>query len=305
METDAGNSCPLHSVTPSREQENEAAIGAAATKVHPVGMATFVHDGLTLWYEESGSGPPVIFLAGTMGDHTQWDIVVPQLMGLRSITLDNRDIGNSSAARHDYTVREMAGDVLALMGHLDLERASIVGHSLGGKIAQEVALLAPARVDKLVLVSSSAQHDVYSRSLLEHWISLREEVADDLVFVEAICLCTLGPETLSRLSLSDAAEMWLVKTELQRGSSFIRNVEASLASDTLARLGEIQAPTLIIYSDCDRIFSRKHGEQLVAGIPGAQGVMMEGCGHAPMAERPAEFARIVQDFLALPWRPAS
>lgn len=105
-------------------------------------MPTHVHDGLTLWYEESGSGAPVIFIAGTMSDHTTWDVVVPQLRGLRSITPDNRDIGNSSMAKRDYTVREMAGDVLALMGHLDLERASIVGHSLGGKIAQEVALLA-------------------------------------------------------------------------------------------------------------------------------------------------------------------
>jgi 3-oxoadipate enol-lactonase len=260
-------------------------------------MATFVHDGLTLWYEESGNGAPVIFLAGTMGDHTQWDVVVPQLKSLRAITPDNRDIGNSSLDRRDYTVRDMAGDVLALMGHLELERASIVGHSLGGKIAQEVALLAPARVDKLVLVSSSAKHDVYSRSLLEHWISLREEIADDLVFVEAICLCTMGPEALARVPLSDAAEMWLMKTELQRGSSFIRNVEASLASDTLARLGEIQAPTLVVYGDCDRIFTTKHGEQLVAGIPSAQGVVMEGCGHAPMADRPAEFARLLQEFL--------
>jgi pimeloyl-ACP methyl ester carboxylesterase len=91
--------------------------------------------------------------------------------------------------------------------------------------------------------------------------------------------------------------LWLTKTEIQRGSSFIRNVEASLASDTLGRLGEIQAPSLVIYSDCDRIFSREHGERLVAGIPGAQGILMEGCGHAPMADRPAEFARILQQFL--------
>ncbi len=260
-------------------------------------MPTLVHDGLTLWYEESGSGAPVIFIAGTMSDHTTWDVVVPQLRGLRSITPDNRDIGNSSMAKRDYTVREMAGDVLALMGHLDLERASIVGHSLGGKIAQEVALLAPARVDKLVLVCSSAQHDVESRSLMELWISLREEIADDLVFAEVICLCAMGPESRAKVSLRDAAEMWMVKTTQQRGSSFIRNVEASLASDTLARLGDIQAPTLVIYSDCDRIFSRKHGEQLAAGIPGAQSVLMEGCGHAPMADRPADFARLLQQFL--------
>jgi pimeloyl-ACP methyl ester carboxylesterase len=260
-------------------------------------MPTYVHDGLTLWYAEAGSGPPVIFVAGVMSDHTTWDFIVPRLQGLRAITPDNRDIGNSSIARRDYSVRDMAGDVLALMGHLGLERASIVGHSLGGKIAQELALLAPSRVDKLVLVCSSAQHDLQSRSLTELWISLREEIADDLVFAQTICLCAMGPSTLAKVPLRDAAELWMARAPLQRGSAFIRSVEASLANDTLARLGDIQAPTLVVYADCDRIFPSGHGEQLVAGIPGAQGVLMENCGHAPMSERPADFARILQQFL--------
>jgi pimeloyl-ACP methyl ester carboxylesterase len=260
-------------------------------------MPTFVHDGLTLWYEERGSGTPVIFIAGTMSDHTTWDLVIPHCSGLRSITPDNRDVGNSSVARHDYSVSDMAGDVLALMGHLNLERASIVGHSLGGKVAQQVALLAPARVDKLVLVCSSARHDVQSRSLMELWISLREEVADDLVFAQMICLCAMGPNTLAEIPLSEAAEKWMAKTAPQRGSAFIRNVEASLANDTLAQLGGIQVPTLVVYGGCDRIFTRKHGEQLVAAVPGAQGILMERCGHAPMVERPEEFARILQSFL--------
>jgi pimeloyl-ACP methyl ester carboxylesterase len=260
-------------------------------------MPTCVHDGLTLWYEERGSGPPVIFIAGTMSDHTAWDLVLPHCTGLRCITPDNRDVGNSSLARHDYSVTDLAGDVLALMGHLHLERASIVGHSLGGKVAQQVALLAPARVDKLVLVCSSARHDVQSRSLMELWISLREEVADDLVFAQMICLCAMGPDGLAEIPLKEAAEKWMEKTTLQRGSAFIRNVEASLANDTLAQLGEIQVPTLVVYGDCDRIFTGKHGEQLVSAIPGARGVLMEGCGHAPMVERPEEFARILQSFL--------
>ena len=260
-------------------------------------MPTFFHDGLTLWYEESGAGAPVIFLAGTMGDHTQWDIIVPQLKELRSITPDNRDIGHSSLARHDYSVRDMAKDVLALMGHLGLERAHLVGHSLGGKIAQEVALIAPARVDRLVLVCSSAQHDVSSESLLDHWIRMRESVSDDLVFVEAMCFSAMGPTALAHVALRDAAEMWMMKTGLQTPAAFVRNVRASLACDTLDRLGDIQAPTLVIYTDRDRIFGQQHGEQLVAAIPGAQGVLMEGSGHAPMAERPAEFARLLQEFL--------
>jgi pimeloyl-ACP methyl ester carboxylesterase len=160
-----------------------------------------------------------------------------------------------------------------------------------------VALLAPARVDKLVLVNTSAQHDVQSRSLMELWISLREEVADSLVFAQMICFCVMGPNALAQYPLRDAAMTWMRRTELQRGSAFIRNVEASLASDTLARLGDIQTPTLVIHSDCDRVFAPSHGEQLAAGIPGAQAVIMEGCGHAPMVERPVEFARLLQQFL--------
>ncbi len=262
-----------------------------------VSMPTCVHDGLTLWYEDSGGGSPVIFVAGAMSDHTTWDIIVPQLNGLRSIRLDNREIGKSSFARRDYTVRDMAGDVLALMGHLGLEQASIVGHSLGGKVAQELALLAPTRVDKLVLVCSSARHDVQSGSLMELWINLREEIADDLVFVQIICLCAMGPKTLAQVPLRDAAEMWMARAPVQRGSAFLRSVEASLASDTFTRLGEIQAPTLVIYTDADRIFPQRHGEELVAGIPDAKGALLGNCGHAPMAERPAEFARLIREFL--------
>lgn len=260
-------------------------------------MPTYAHDSLTLWYQESGAGTPVLFLAGVMSDHTTWDMVLPRLQKIRAIAPDNRDIGQSSVAHRDYSVPEMAGDVLALMGHLGLERASLVGHSLGGKIAQEVALLAPSRVDKLVLVCSSARHDVQSRSLMELWIHLREEIADDPVFVQAICLCIMGSDALGRVSLSDAAELWMTKTALQRGSAFLRNVEASLAADTLARLGGIRAETLVISTDEDRIFPRRHSEQLVAGIPGARGVLIENCGHAPMAERPVEFAKILQQFL--------
>lgn len=260
-------------------------------------MPTHVHDGLTLWYEESGCGSPVIFIAGTMSDHTTWELILPHMKDIRAITPDNRDIGNSSVARQDYSVRDMAGDILALMGHLGLEHVSIVGHSLGGKIAQELVLLAPSRIDRLVLVCTSAQHDVQSRSLLELWISLREEIADDLVFVQTSCLCAMGPDTLAQVPLRDAAEVWMARTPLQRGSAFIRNVEASLASDTLDRLGDIHTPALVVYADCDRIFPARHGEQLAAGIPGAQGVLLENCGHAPMSERPTEFARILQQFL--------
>lgn len=260
-------------------------------------MPTYPHDGLSLWYQESGSGAPVVFLSGTMGDHTQWDVLVPQLRGVRAITPDNRDIGQSSPATRAYTVRDMAGDALALLDHLALDRAAIVGHSLGGKVAQELALLAPDRVERLVLVCSSAQHDIASRSLLEHWIRLRQQIGDDLVFVEAVCLSAIGPEVLARISLRDAAELWMMKTELQQPAAFVRNVEASLASDTAARLGEITAPTLVIYSDRDRIFTPEHGERLVSSIPGARGRLMRGCGHAPFAERPAEFAGILQGFL--------
>ena len=169
--------------------------------------------------------------------------------------------------------------------------------SLSGLVALVTVLALAAAPVSRGLVQSWSDHDVQSRSLMELWISLREEIADDVVFAEMICLCAMGPDQLARVSLQEAAEVWRTKTRPQRGSAFIRNVEASLANDTFAGLAGIQAPTLVVYGDCDRIFSPKHGEQLVAAIPGARGILMERCGHAPMAERPAEFARIIESFL--------
>src|SRR6185369_2705413 len=116
---------------------------------------------------------------------------VAHFMGrYRCVTFDNRDVGESSLAAAGYTPRDMAADTLGLMDALALDRAHVVGHSLGGAIAQELALAAPDRVRSLTLVGTWARNDHYTRALFRTWHHLRD--LDDREFLEGMLLFGVG-----------------------------------------------------------------------------------------------------------------
>src|SRR5215211_5170886 len=98
-------------------------------------------NGLNLYYEETGSGPPLMLIAGLSGNTLGWAMLLPALAErFRVIAFDNRGAGRSSAPPGPYTTREMADDAAALLDHLGIEQAHVFGFSLGGLIAQELAL---------------------------------------------------------------------------------------------------------------------------------------------------------------------
>jgi len=108
-------------------------------------------------YEEYGEGPPVIMILGLGQDTATWEFQVSDFSEhFRLILLDNRDSGKSSSGPEIYTTETMARDILGLMDHLGMARAHILGTSMGGMIAQQVALMAPERVISLVLASTAS-----------------------------------------------------------------------------------------------------------------------------------------------------
>jgi pimeloyl-ACP methyl ester carboxylesterase len=112
---------------------------------------------IQIHYEEYGEGPPLIMILGLGQDTATWEFQVSDLSEhFRLILLDNRDSGRSSSCPKAYTTETMAGDILGLMDHLGMARAHILGTSMGGMIAQQVALMAPERVISLVLVSTTS-----------------------------------------------------------------------------------------------------------------------------------------------------
>lgn len=112
---------------------------------------------IQIFYEQYGEGPPLIMILGLGQDTATWGFQIPEFSKhFRLILLDNRDSGRSSHCSETYTTETMAMDVLGLMDHLEIERTHLLGTSMGGMIAQQVALMAPERVISLILASTTS-----------------------------------------------------------------------------------------------------------------------------------------------------
>lgn len=260
-------------------------------------MSTFVQDGLRFQYEQHGTGVPVVLVPGVMGDARLWQRILPSLVTHRKvIAFDNRDAGGSSLCPgRDYTPADMAGDVLALLDHLDLPSAHVIGHSLGGQVAQEMALASPDRVLGIVLANTWAKGDGELAALLELREGFSRELDDDLFLRQALYF-NFGPSFLRNTTLDQVTKAFLANGKLPARDALRRQIGAARRADTADRLASIRGPTLIVWGNEDRDFPAHHAQALEQGIAGARAVCFEGVGHCPMIERPKAFAEAVNQF---------
>ena len=255
-----------------------------------------------LFYTEKGQGEPLIFLNGLSGDHLYW---MGQLRvfskHFRCLALDNRDVGQSHSPQTSYTTANMAADVLGLMERLELPPAHVVGLSLGGMIAQEVALTAPERVKSLILVDTLAGADDWFRGTLEAFELIRRQVADTGTFFEAIL-----PWWVSWRFLAQSERVtwlrWLLRQNPypQPLDNFLRQLNATRRHDVLSRAHQIACPTLVLVGADDAVCPPRYSEQLRERLPQASLTVVPGVGHALPFEDPAKFTALVAEFLGCP-----
>lgn len=250
---------------------------------------------IELAYDEVGDGEVVVFISGTSLDRTVWG---PQVAAFadryRCITIDNRDAGETVAGTTGYTPRDLAADVDGLLAALDLPAAHVVGHSLGGAIAQELALASPDRVRTLSVIGSWARNDEYTRTLFRTWKRLRTTL-EPAAFFETMLLTGVGHTFLNSIGVDAMVQLFLTAPHPQSAEGFCRQVDADLAHDTADRLGTIQAPTLVIAGDEDKIFPPHHPRQLADGI-GAEWLMLPNVGHSPALENPTAVNTALETF---------
>jgi 3-oxoadipate enol-lactonase len=247
-------------------------------------------------WERRGAGPPVVLVHGLGYARWGWEPVADALAeSFEIVLLDNRGIGGSEAPPGPYTAAEMAGDVLAIMDEAGLERAHLVGTSLGGMIAQELVLASPERVEKLVLVCTTpggpnaAPMPEATTRLLAEAASMEPLVALRR-FVEN-ALAPNPPEELvqrilaHRLATAQPLAAWAAQAAA--GASF----------DAWDRLADVHAPTLVVHGTEDVVVDPANAELLAVRIPGARVDRFEGCGHLLFWEEPARFVGVVGEFL--------
>ena len=237
--------------------------------------------GPELHYAVQGTGAPVVFLHGWPDSWFTYSRVLPLLPpDLRAFTPDQRGFGDSERPAHGYAITEFAADVLAFMDAMSLTRASIVGHSFGSFVARAVAIAAPDRVERLVLIGTGiSKGNAVIDEVCAAMVELRDPVSEDFAreFQASTAYVPLPEDFFDRIvaeSLKLPARLW-------------RAVLDSVAAyDDLSQLERITSPTHLLWGDQDALFPRRHQNRVLASITGATFTVYEETGHCPNWERP-------------------
>ncbi len=275
-------------------------------------MPTATIRDVELYYEEHGSGEPLLCVMGFATDSTGWLLQVPAFaQRYRTIVFDNRGVGRSAKPTGAYTIHEMADDAAGLLDHLDVDRAHVLGLSMGGMIAQELALRHPHRVRGLVLAATFPEPDVATEeqrkiiftqmggSVTEAGeMKIDFTAVNPLMFFQHLLPLVFNPEFIQN-ELPKLMQMFA--GALQYGFSLeaiMGQMQAIMAHKATDRLSTIAAPTLVLTGDADRLISPANSDVLARSIPGARLVRVPGGSHGFNIEQPDVFNRAVLDFLA-------
>ena len=256
-------------------------------------------NGVDLHYVQGGAGDDVLLLCGLGDDVSAWDGQVAALSEhFRVTVVDNRGVGRSSLPDGEFTVRDMAADAIALCDELSITRAHVMGFSMGGAIAQELAIARPDLVRSLVIVGSWAYSDQLFRNFIESSIYFAGLADDEEKFLRYFLGSTYSRAVWEDGRIDAFAAAFLEHPYPQELEAFQRTARAILDHDTRDRLGAITAPTLVLYGEEDIICPPRHSHEIASLIPGAQLVGVPEQAHQPFQEGPENFNRIVLDYWA-------
>jgi pimeloyl-ACP methyl ester carboxylesterase len=251
-------------------------------------------------YDVSGEGPALLLIGGMGFGRWSWFRQEPALSRrFRVITFDIRSIGRLDPEGGAYSVPNLASHAAALLDHLGIEKAHVLGTSLGGFMAQELALRRPGLVDRLVLVSTSyggSDHEPMSLDTLGKmlgWGAVRRE--DAVRQGLAVAVAEDYPET--RAEEFEQMVGWRI-ADAPPLSEYVKQMVAGTRFDASSAVEEIENPTLLIHGADDRVVPVSNAESLVRKLPEAELRVFEGAGHLVFVERADEVNAEILAFLA-------
>jgi len=259
--------------------------------------------GIGIGYDVNGQGEPLVLIMGFTGTRLGW-IFQKRVFRrhFQIITFDNRGVGRSDKPSGAYSMRMMADDTVGLMDHLGIKQAHILGVSMGGMIAQEVAINYPERVKKLVLGCTFARQDETGGHSSEYHKGLGVEErcsADELrgVAIRKVLTTVFSLAFNNRPYRMIVTPLSKVYTRLLTAKGVRAQFEAIIDHDTLDRLHNIEAPTLVIMGTQDRLIRPSSSEVIANTIPNARLVKVNGGSHSFFVEMKGRFNREVLAFL--------
>ena len=256
-------------------------------------------DGTRLWYEVFGAndGEPLLMIQGLGASSRGW---IRQRRAFskhyRCIAFDNRGVGHSDKPEGAYDLAEMAEDAIAVLDAAGVDTAHVMGASMGGVIAQILAVLHPDRVRTLVLACTASRHHEWRRELLREWRDTAAETGMRHVAGRSL-RWLVGSRMRRRLELP-ASLLWPLIAAAP-AHAFVSQVNAILDADDGLReeLAALDVPTLVITGSQDILTPVGDAEELAETIPGAELVIVPGAAHAVMVDHAPAFNDAVLSFL--------
>ncbi len=272
-------------------------------------MAFATVNGVRLFYEVTGHGEPIVLIPGLGLDHTYFRYAIPELeRHFQVIAFDPRGMGRSERPKVEYTMELWAEDLRQLLGHLGIERAHIVGSSLGGCVAMALLRRTPDIATSLILLAAFAELDRSLETNFRMRIAIVEAMGMGPVIRDHVLLWTLSREfietergaeaaagLLASLSTNDPALYVEFLTSILRFGRVMPGQEREPTYTTY--LPAIRVPTLVIVGDRDILTPVAFSRAIVERMPDAELAVIPECGHITFIEKPAENTRLIADFL--------
>lgn len=255
--------------------------------------------GLDIAYRETGSGDPVFLINGTGESSATWGPLLDALaQRYRCIMVDLRDTGGSSSVDDPYAPADLVGDAAAIADALGTGPAHIIGFSLGGAVAQELAIARSDLVRSLVLLSTWPRSDPWFVSQMRSWQALRRSFGPDADgFDRALEPWMFSPATMEDHGvLGRIRAMWAGAPD-QSAEAFHRQCEADIAHDAADRLGTVDAPALVIVGLDDICTPPRYARALADLLPRARLVTIPRAGHCALFEQPDQVRAAIAGFL--------
>ena len=260
-------------------------------------MPTAQANGIAINYEIHGEGQPLLLINGLADDLSSWGYQLEDFAKqYKTIIFDNRGIGGSDKPDSPYTTPQLAADAVGLLDALGIARAHVLGVSMGGMIAQEVALNHPERVEKLLLCATCSEPSQANLRLYTIWQETAPVLGLPQMMKELLLWCFTTEFFQEHPDLAKESEEALTGIT-QPVQAYLHQLHSIQVHNATARLGRIAAPTLVLGAPRDLIFPPFQSEQLHAGIPGSELAFTAHGGHAFLWEVAGEFNEAVLRFL--------
>lgn len=259
-------------------------------------MPYLTREGARIWWEATGTGEPVLLIMGLGYPSDMWYRTVPALSGFRAIRFDNRGVGRTGVPPGPYPIPLLADDAAAVLDAAGEASGHVVGISLGGIVAQELALAHPAAVRSLVLIATHPggaqavplEPEVMALLSTRAGLPPREAAEASIPFVYA-------PDTDPERIRED------IDVRMRRPvdpAGYLNQLQGAIDyPGSFGRLATLRAPTLVVHGALDRLVPPANAPLLAGAIPGARLLVIDGASHIVPTDRTAEFNAALVDFL--------